>query len=87
MIEKMSSNELNKILENANEQILKTEVRIEEIKDDIETKLNVVTYENKYVQSVMEKIRLGGYSKANFIPLARIKSSRIIITINCRISR
>lgn len=77
MIEKMSSNELNKILEKANEQILETEARIEEIKDDIETKLRVVTYENKYVQSVMEKIRLGGYSKANFIPLARAKSSRV----------
>lgn len=77
MIEKMSSNELNKILEDANEQILKTGARVEEIKDDIETKLKVITYENRYVQSIMEKIRLGGYAKADFIPLAGIKSSRV----------
>ena len=49
MIEKMSSNELNRILEDANEQILKTGARVEEIKDDIETKLKVITYENRYV--------------------------------------
>lgn len=77
MIEKMSSNELNKILEDASDQVSKTETRIEKIREDMESKLRVITHENRYVQYVMEKIRLGGYAKANLIPLTQIKSSRV----------
>lgn len=64
MIPKLDSNELNKILINAQETAVSTAAKIETIKNDIEKKLVIMNYESDYVNSILSKMNAGGFAKA-----------------------
>lgn len=63
MIPKISSDELNNILSNAQGQLTNLDKRFEVAKKDISSKLTIIQHESEYVQQTLERVKAGSYEK------------------------
>lgn len=76
MIPKISSDELNNVMEQAKEKLDSLDKKFELSKKDLEDKLKIINYESEYVESTLQKIKTGNYEKISGMKaLASLDSS------------
>ena len=65
MIPKLSSHDLNELFENGNNHLKDINKKIESIKSDLNTKLQIMKYENEYQNYLLRKVQEGAFVYEN----------------------
>ena len=65
MIPKISSDELNNVMNDAKKELDGINKKLELAKTNIEDKLKIINYESEYVQHMLNKVKNGSYEKIN----------------------
>lgn len=68
MIPKLSSQELNDVMLNAQEAINKFNSQVKTMKQDAEKKLEIINCESSFVQETIEKLQTGNFHQEKYMP-------------------